>query len=216
MATRAKAGSNGRTWTQLKKAYENLPENFDNLCKKIYETYARSDYFTDIKAICSQFTIAPSCFSRIQDYVIIEDLVSDDTINLAETKAVRNQQTHHQLAGKSTSTKVGNALKQRAIRRREKDEEKLHEEWVMFFTKFTISGLSFEDYANREGKTYEEAFDLFTKCICLNLFDEDLINAIRINCDSLNGLTKKQKANNKAFFDGLAMISNAYKNGFTL
>ena len=214
--TKRKPGSNGRTWTQLNKAYEGRKKHFDSFCKDVYETYAESDSFTDIAKISEQFNIAPSCFSKLADYVIIEDIVDDDTIELAETKAVRNQQFHHGLAGKTTNVKIGKALKQRQIRREEKAAEKDHEEWIRLFTNFTISGLSFKDYAIRNGKTYNELLELFNKCIILNLFDDELIDAIRINCNSLNGLTKKQKTANNEFFEGLSKIQNAYKKGFTL
>ena len=46
--TKRKPGSNGRTWTQLNKAYEGRKKHFDSFCKDVYETYAESDAFTDI------------------------------------------------------------------------------------------------------------------------------------------------------------------------
>lgn len=216
MAKKAKKGTNGRTWSMLEKAYADNMKNFDNLCKRIYEAYANSDDFTDIKKVCEQFNVAPSAFGKIQDHVIIEDLVTDHTIELAEKKAVRNQQVHHQLAGRSTNKKVSNALSQRTIRRQEKEIEKEQQSWVTLFTNFTISGLSFKDYAIRNGKTYTELLDLFNKCVLLNLFDDELIDAIRINVNSVNGLTKKQKEANNKFFEGTKMIKEAYENGFTL
>lgn len=94
MATRSKAGSHGRTWTMLKNAYEDYPERFDNLVIKVYETYARTDLQITKEEVCRQYNIAPSCFSKIQDYVIIEDLVSDHTIDLAAEKSITLQSMH--------------------------------------------------------------------------------------------------------------------------
>lgn len=111
-----------RTFTQLKKAM--TTEQLNNFCKTIAESYAQSYTCFSRKYYCEQYNITISCYEKVKDYAIVNNLVSDKIVNLMRDKAIANQQYHMSQAGASSWRKFDILMVEREENKRKTETRK--------------------------------------------------------------------------------------------
>lgn len=83
---------NKRTFKDLKKTM--TEEQLAKFCKKIAEEYAKSDsqfartYFTN------QYNITVSCYYKMLEYAVVENLIENGIVTKMMNKAIANQRLH--------------------------------------------------------------------------------------------------------------------------
>ena len=90
----------GRNYTELKKIY--CKEDFDNLSRRVTETYARSLSEYSQTQLARDFNITVSCARKLIDYAIEYAIVSKKMSDYVLEKAIKTQQRNHPQAGGSS------------------------------------------------------------------------------------------------------------------
>lgn len=235
MTTKAKAGSHGRTFSQLEEAYSKAPEeNRKNFYVKIFKTYATSSDEWSISKVCKEFNIAKSAFDRIANEVIKEDMMitdkhdeekADKIIRLAREKAKRNQQRNCAEAGRTSDNKYAKYLANRAKRRAEKEQERLEkqreekdkekiEECKRILSYLSISPKTWEEFAKEYNYTLSDIEEMISFCLIKGAIDSEMIDALRIQ--KLNSVrTDAEKKLVKRYFDHIQGIYSCYQEGYS-
>ena len=165
----------------------------DSFCKRIAESYAKSDanfartYYTEHE------NISVSCFYKVLERAVINNLVSEDIVDKMEKKSELNQSSHAKGAGITTREKYAMLRKKR-------------NEYIIFlYTDEEIKKLAI-DFANNSSiskhefaKKYDvsvKVFDvLLKKAITENIIDDEIFSKIEER-----SLAKDSSLRTKQFF----------------
>ena len=90
-------------FTQLEKKMTS--EELEKFCKKITEEYANSAAQFARSYFCKKYEITISCFYKILEKSVINNLVEDITVQKMIKKAIENQNAHKNGAGASSIIK---------------------------------------------------------------------------------------------------------------
>ena len=93
-----------KTFTQLQKGLSK--GMLDNLCKNLVVEYANSGPEKSEKYFCNKYGVTASCYRRMKDHALNNNLVSDEVVNMAMQKAIANQKLHEPKAGFSSVRKT--------------------------------------------------------------------------------------------------------------
>ena len=178
-----------RTFTFLKKNM--TKENFESFCRKLTKEYADSNSFFSAKYFCKQYDIAKSCFEKIKEYAVVNNLVSDDTVKAIMKKSIENQKRHCKKAGETTVEKYG-----RLISERKKNLEKdVINELVENPSK------SKNDIAKKYSIKPSDLDVILARKIIYNEVDDDIVDALEER--SINNAKKGTEMLSKKLFEVL-------------
>lgn len=168
--------------------------DLDRFCKRIAESYANSEakfarsYYTEHE------NISASCFYKVLERAIVNNLVSEKTVDKMEKKSELNQSAHAKGAGMTTREKYATLRKKR-------------NEYIIFlYFDEDIKKLAI-DFANNPQITkseFAEKYDvsikvldtLLKKAITENLIDDETFAKIE-----KRSLAKDSSLRTKQFFD---------------
>lgn len=92
-----------RNFTKLRNS---MPfTEFDKFCKKVTTQYADSEPQYARTHFCKSYEITVSCFYKVLEYAVVQNLVDDETVRKMMQKAMQNQNLHKNGAGSSSVIK---------------------------------------------------------------------------------------------------------------
>lgn len=89
-----------RTYTKLKKQMSVI--EFETFCKRIANQYGKSEGHYSASYFVENENITRRCFYRILEEAIVRNLVTEQTVNYMEAKAISNQRNYGKNAGEAT------------------------------------------------------------------------------------------------------------------
>ena len=93
-----------KTFTQLKKIW--TEERLNRMCKQLVLEYVDSGPEKSEAYFCRKYGIMPSCYKKMKEYAMENNLVSDEVVNKAMKKAIANQKLNCSRAGFSSVKKT--------------------------------------------------------------------------------------------------------------
>lgn len=178
-------------------------EEFIKFCTKVATQYATSEsnfartYFTE------NFNITQSCYHKILDYSVINNLVSDKLVNSMEKKAIANQNLHAHGAG---ITSV-NHYKELRVQRREKILKKFNDKDIIEITTlYALEEMSKDDLAILYNVSTRIIDLIIKKGIVENKISDELFYRIEQRV-----LLKDNSYSTKKFFEDLHKERNSNK-----
>ena len=93
-----------RTFTQLKKSLS--AERLNSMCRQLVLEYVSSGPEKAEAYFCRQYGITPSCYKKMKEYAMENNLVTDEVVHMAMKKAIANQKLHSAKAGWSSIQKT--------------------------------------------------------------------------------------------------------------
>lgn len=92
-----------RNFTKLRNSM--LLTEFNEFCKKVTTQYANSEPQFARTYFCEIYEITVSCFYKVLEYAVVQNLVDDETVRKMMQKAIQNQNLHKNGAGSSSIIK---------------------------------------------------------------------------------------------------------------
>lgn len=162
-------------FTQLQKKM--TLEQLDKFCKKITEEYANSAAQFARSYFCKKYEITTSCFYKILEKSVINNLVEDVTVQKMIKKAIENQNAHKNGAGASSVIKyakmytkrykyIAETMKVNAIKELAED----------FASKPNISKMQFASSYGVNSKVVDYCLE---RAIIENIVDDFTVKAIQ-------------------------------------
>lgn len=189
-----------RSFKVLKESMTSMEFNY--FCQDIAEKYANSDgqcaksYFSD------KYDLSHSCFYKILEYAIVENLVSDEVVNLMQVKAIKNQKVHAENAGSRSILHYQDMRRKRyekiVSNLSEKEIEEIAKEFAINFQ------ISKKELAEKHGMTIR-VIDMILVRAILELIVDDKTFALIRERSLINGNNIKKT---EAFFNELTRIRN--------
>ena len=100
-----------RSFTNLKK--EMSLEQLNNFCKELAEEYATSDYEFARKFFCEKYSLTQSCYYKVLEYAVVNNLISDLTLADIMHKSATNQSTYYDGSGATSVAKYNRLYNKR-------------------------------------------------------------------------------------------------------
>lgn len=187
----------GRTFTILKKQMDQ--EKFNDFCVTIVLEYANSPALYAAKYFCNRYDITKSCYQKIKDYVVVNNLINDTIVQLMIQKSIKNQMANCEKAGSSTIIKY-----ERLMEEREKNKcKRIAELFAYNPTK------SKKELASMMGITTREVDTLLLKAIEENIVTDVVVDAIERR--SIKNAKKGTVEEVKLFFKGIRLKREFFK-----
>ena len=198
-------GTKGRSFITLKSSMKE--EEFQKFRKKIAEEYANSACEYARSYFLKQYEISQECYYQILSSVVIENIVSDETVEKMELKALANQKTHAVNAGLSTRKHYNNL---RRLRLENMELSKFGDEEIkQIATKFAYSPLNKTEFAKENQIAVRILSLLLEKAIVEVIIDDLTYQAIRKR--SFDRASEGNKKIVKNYFSNLARKRNSNK-----
>lgn len=207
-----------RNFEELRKSMS-LKE-FNKFCKKVTEEYANSEPQFARTYFCETYRITISCFYKILEYAVVENLVDDIVVQRMIKKAMTNQNAHKNGAGYSSIIKYTRMYQKRkrniAIAPYKKIAREMSVETVR-----TIA-VDFGDNPDITKKEFASAYGVHTKVIdfCLERAIEDNIaddkTVVAIEKRSIKNAKAENIEITKRYFSNLRKRRKANKKEITL
>lgn len=191
-----------RTFTQLKKSMST--EDWNRFCRRIALEYADSSAIFSVKYFCKEYDLTKSCYEKIKEYAIVNNLVSDGIVDMMMEKSIKNQQAHCKTAGITTIEKFARLSNIRT--------ENLQIEIATAFA--NNPDISKEEFAKRYGLTKIQFDQKLVRAIEDNLVSDEIVDAIESR--SIKNAKPGTEENVKVFFEGLRKKREANKKGVAL
>lgn len=189
-----------RSFSVLKKSMTTTA--FDYFCQKIAEEYANSDGEFARSYFSNKYDISNACFYKVLEYAIINNLVSDEIVDLMQSKAIQNQKPHANEAGIKSILHYQNMRKKRY----EKIVSNLSEKEIKTIAKEFANNfdISKEELAEKHSMSIKVIDLILLKAILELIVDDETFALIRERSLSNNNNKKAED-----FFNELAKKRNS-------
>lgn len=191
-----------RNWTQLKKSM--TTEQLNRFCKKLAEQYANSESYFAMDYFCKLHNITTSCYYKVKEYAVTQNLVDDDIVNKMMRKSAGNRDMHAKDAGVATVAKFARMSEERK-------KNKIIQTAIEFADNPDISK---KDLAVMRGITVKEYDMMLVAAIEENLVNDLVVSAMEDR--SIKNAASTNVERTVEFFDGLKKKRAAFIKGITL
>lgn len=191
-----------QTFTRLKKILS--VDEFNELCRKVALEYADSVEYYSADYFCKRYDITKSCFQKMIDYAIVNNLISDNTVNRMMNKAIANQRRHCKTAGITTIEKYARLQNERT--------ENFQREIAIFFV--NNPDKTKKELARIKGLTIKEFDWNLVRAIEDNVVSDEIVDSIEER--SIKNAKPGTEENTKVFFEGMRKKREANKKGVAL
>lgn len=196
-----------RNFTQLRKSMDE--ECFASFCKKIATEYAKSEakfartYFTNA------YNITGSCYDKVMEYAVVENLVEEVIVIKMMNKAIINQRLHGSNDGTTTRAKYARMYAKRCENIAKTFEK---EEIRSIATDFAKSpSMTKRDFAASCGIARKVLELLLERAITENIIEDAVVDAIETR-----SLMRNSDEDTKAYFVSLRTKRETNKKESTL
>lgn len=208
-----------RNFTKLKKIM--ILEELNKFCKKIAEEYANWEPQFARTYFCERYQITVSCFYKILEYAIVENLVDDITVQKMIKKAMANQNLHKSGAGYSSVIKYARMWTKRS---KNTDKSTQYKEIAekMTVEEIKILARDFGDNPDITKADFASAYGVNVKVIDYaleiaiknNIANDREVEAIKKR--SINNAKSENVQSVKKYFSNLRKIRKANQKEITL
>ena len=183
-----------RTFKHLKETM--TARTFEDFCKRIANQYANSELHFSGSYFSEHENITKECFRTCLEYAIVQNFITEKTVDKIEKKSIANQKAHAKNAGESTKVYYAKLRKKR-------------NEYILFlYSDSDIKSIA-EDFANNPQitkKEFAEKYDisfsvldvLLKKAFTENIVDDEICRKIE-----RRSLAKDSSKRTKEFFERL-------------
>lgn len=196
-----------RNFTQLRKSMDQ--ERFASFCKKIATEYAKSEakfartYFTNA------YNITGSCYDKVMEYAVVENLVEEVIVIKMMNKAIANQKLHGSNDGTTTRAKYARMYAKRCENIAKTFEK---EEIKNIATDFAKSpSMTKRDFAASCGISRKVLELLLERAITENIVEDTVVDAIETR-----SLMRNSGEDTKVYFASLRTKREINKKESTL
>lgn len=197
-----------RNFGQLKKIM--TLEELNEFCKKVTEEYAKYDHRFSRTYFCEKYEVTVSCFYKILEYSVIENLVEDVIVRKMMNKAIENQNLHKNGAGSSSILKYSRMY----TKRYKNIATNMSEEEIRNIAKDFGDNpdIGKGDFASSYGVHPRVIDYILKRAIIENISDNNVVDAI----EKRSIANAKNTQNVKEYFDTLRKVREENKKEISL